>query len=207
MPLTTPSLSELVAVHEHLLQQGLIHRAQKAAFSVRHREDGMLVVPGDDPHAVIDLSFADLAKQRQLPVELQWHAAVYARCPGIRALIHSQAPCTLTASKTGQPLMPLLDDFAQIIGPRASCVNPLRKDAPRVLGQALTRRGAVVLKECGALCAGEGLEDASAAAYVCEKNAKAWIEASFLGGVRRLSRFDSYLMHWYYRFKYSKQRK
>lgn len=203
----TPSSQELESLHHNLLQQGFIRSDQTIAFSMRHHMDGMVVVSGMEPCTVQEISFAKIDQTADQMREMRWHAAIYRRHRDIDTIIHSQAACTHTISKVGRSLLPLLDDFAQIIGPHARCVNPLLPQSEGAIGKALKRRGAVILQNHGALCVGGGMEDAFAAAYVCEKNAKALIETAFLGGSWYLSRFDSYLMHGYYRFKYSKRKK
>lgn len=127
------------------------------------------------------------------------HRLIYAARPEIRAIVHSTAPATLTFSCTGRNLKPVLDDFAQLIGPSARCAATVRQASRK-----LKNRNAVLLKNEGALCAAPSLDDAYATALVLEKNARAQIEGSFLGGVKRINPIEALFMRRVYLTKYSK---
>ena len=127
------------------------------------------------------------------------HLAVYRARPEIRAIFHSSAPATQTFSHTGRNLKPLLDDFAQIVGPSARCAI-----RPKQVSRKLKNRNAVLLLGDGALCAAASLDDAYATAMVLEKNARAQIEASFLGGAKRISSIEALFMRRVYLTKYSR---
>ncbi len=127
------------------------------------------------------------------------HWTVYRNRPEIKAIIHSNAPATQTFSHTGRNLKPLLDDFAQIVGPSARCAI-----RPKQICSKLKSRNAVLLLGDGALCAAPSLDDAYATALVLEKNARAQIEGSFLGGAKRISSIEALFMRRVYLTRYSK---
>ena len=127
------------------------------------------------------------------------HWSIYRNRPEIRAIIHSSAPATQTFSHLGRNLKPLLDDFAQIVGPSARCAI-----RPKQICGKLKSRNAVLLIGDGALCAAPSLDDAYATALVLEKNARAQIEGSFLGGAKRISSLEALFMRRTYLTKYSK---
>ena len=127
------------------------------------------------------------------------HRSIYRARPEIMAIIHSTAPATQTFSCTGRNLKPVLDDFAQLIGPSARCAATFQQASRK-----LKSRNAVLLKDEGALCAAPSLDDAYATAFVLEKNARAQIEGSFMGGVRRINPLEAIFMRRVYLTKYSK---
>lgn len=112
---------------------------------------------------------------------------------GTPALV-SRAPFTAQWVQLRQPLPAVLDDLAQICGPRLG-----RRD--RVPGSA-PRTGAVLLDGLGVLLTGD---DALATALVVEKAARAVIAGAALGGARPLPWWEAQLMHAVYQASYAKQ--
>ncbi len=136
--------------------------------------------------------------------EYPLHAELYRARKDLNAIIHSYTRSTLTASKAGKTLKPLLDDFAQIVG---TSTKVAAGHDPKLAGKAVRAmkgRNAVLLKDSGAICASVNMDDAHAVAQVLEKNAKAVIETAFLGGGIKINCFEAALMRFVYKLKYSK---
>ena len=105
----------------------------------------------------------------------------------------SRAPFTLAWSQTGRPLPAVLDDLAQLVGPRVVCHN----SPPRVASP----QGAAFVRGEGALVWGP---DAEALAMVVEKAARGMLGSEGLGGARPFPAWEARLMHWVYRHSYAK---
>lgn len=140
------------------------------------------------------------------PVWLDAHRAVYRKNKGIRSLIQSSLPYTMTAARAGQDVPPLLDDFAQLVGVTARVVkaDPMGKGFPKQVANGMIRRNAVLIPEWGGLCGAGTFDDAMAVAQVLEKGCQALVDTAFLGGGHRISRIESWLMRLVYRYKYSR---
>lgn len=96
-------------------------------------------------------------------------------------------------------MLPYLDDFAQIAGLNIKVIPRNQK-----LAEAAVRRGkSVIVKETGAFCTADSLEDAKALAMIAEKNAKAFFAAR-AGRGKPLSRRDCWKMHRNYVKRYAK---
>ena len=134
------------------------------------------------------------------------HRAVYRKNKGIRVLIQSRLPYTLTAARAGQDVPPLLDDFAQLVGVTARVVqgNPKEPGFPACVVKGLSLRNAVLIPEWGGLCAAGTFDDAVAVAQVLEKGCQALVDTAFLGGGYNINPIESWLMRLVYRYKYSK---
>jgi len=157
-----------------------------------------------------DLSVVDLATcaplegprpDRRFPL----HVALFKRRKNLNALLHADPLSILTASRAGHDVPPLLDDMAQLVGISARVARswPFRGNAPVVA--AMKGRNAVLLKNSGALCGAGNFDDAHAVAQVLEKNCKAAIEATFLGGGIKINRGEALLMRTVYQLTYAKQ--
>ena len=72
---------------------------------------------------------------------------------------------------------------------------------------ALKGRFAAILKDGNSICVGNNLEEAYVAAQLLEKTSKAFVEAAHLGGAKSINRIEAWLMHQFYKLKYSKEAK
>jgi hypothetical protein len=111
------------------------------------------------------------------------------------------APFTLAWSRTGKPLLPLIDDFPQIIGPRAPVSGPV----PARLAKGLARYSAVLVPGLGALVRGDSEGDLAAAVLILEKNAKAMVLGDLCGGGSFISPEHSRFLRKLYLEKYAPQ--
>lgn len=113
---------------------------------------------------------------------------------GSSAVWLSTAPFTVAWASRGQPLKALLDDFAQLVGPRIAVTE--------ALPNRVARGDAVLVSDRGALVQGA---DAEALAMVIEKNARAALGAESFGAVHSFPAWEARLMRWVYRNAYAKQ--
>lgn len=108
-----------------------------------------------------------------------------------------QTPSLLALSHLEMPLLPLLDDFAQLTGVKA----PFVKDESSIGKHPVT-----LVKNRGAYL--QGTEDEiEALRIVTDKAAKAFITAKLFGKVKPIPYFERILMRLVYKHKYSKQAK
>lgn len=143
--------------------------------------------------------------------EADLHKAIYNKREDVGAIIHTDKPAIVAASKIGNTIKPLLDDFAQIVGVTVRCAefdpnNTLKsskKVAKKLGGKS---RNALLLKDNGAVCVGPNKDEAQAAEMVMNKNCKAILAGDLFGGSKPIGKFDSLLMNVVYRVKYSKQK-
>jgi len=106
----------------------------------------------------------------------------------------STAPFTVAWAARRLPLPALLDDLAQLVGPRVRSADQLPARRPSADAVLVAGTGAVV---CGA--------DAEALAMVIEKAARAAIACEGLGGARPFPAWEARLMRWVYKNSYAKQ--
>lgn len=108
-----------------------------------------------------------------------------------------QTPSLLALSHLEMPLLPLLDDFAQLTGVKA----PFVKDMAEIKNHPVT-----LVKDKGAYLQGTP-DEIEALRIVTDKAAKAYVVAKLFGKVKPIPYFERILMRLVFKLKYSKQAK
>ena len=184
-----------------------------AAYSSFRSGDAFCMTPEGFGSGTIDVSlptgdvFGDAAAEA--PETLELHRAIYKGDKKINAIVHSQKPDVLRASKAGARLLPYLDDFAQIAGIdlRLSRFDPAnRAESVAQVQKGLKRRSAVLLKDNGALCLGSSMDEARAVETVTDKNCAVSLSADLFGKVKHIGTIDAVVMRVVYVLKYSKKK-
>jgi len=137
------------------------------------------------------------------------HAGLYRSRKDINAVIHTHQVNASTIAAAHRTLPAVLDDMAQLIGPDVRVADyalPGTKKMVRVVLKAMKGRNAAILANHGAICAAPTMDDCFAVAQILEKSCKVFIEAEFLGGAKKLSKFDAVVMRQYYLMKYSREK-
>ena len=152
---------------------------------------------------------ADIMQPREDCGEITLHAALYRFFPKINHIVTACSPSILTVAESGAARMrPLLDDFTQIIGTTVRILDLSSYGYPQTVMDAVRHaargRNAVMVRGIGALCFAHNFDEAYAASLVLDKNCRALVEASFLGGGRNINAFEAMLMRYVYLKKYSK---
>ncbi|MBP8691493.1 MAG: class II aldolase/adducin family protein [Sedimentibacter sp.] len=109
-------------------------------------------------------------------------------------------PQILKCAEESGPLLPYLDDFAQIVGLKAMVCDSDEKE----IIKALKHSSAVLIKDTGALCWGTDKKDAEAVCMIVKKNSTAYLTAKTFNSLKPINTFDSLLMRLVYLKKYSK---
>ena len=204
----------VVEAGKELVREGLVTRSW-GNISVRVDKNHMLITPSgrtyDDllPEDLVLMNFRTLKYQGDIKPssEFRLHAQVYKQRKEVNAVVHTHQKNATTVAAAQKEIPPIIDDMAQIIGPSVRVtkytVAGTRKFARNAV-KALKGRQAALLANHGALCAGRTLQEAFVVSQILEKAAGAFIEASFLGGAKPISKINAYVMHQVYLKKYSK---
>jgi len=145
----------------------------------------------------------------EAPETLELHRAIYRGDKKINAIVHSQKPDVLRASKAGSKMLPYLDDFAQIAGInlRLRRFDPANQaESIAQVQKGLKRRSAVLLGDNGALCVGKNMDEARAVETVTDKNCAVSLSADLFGKVKHIGAVDAAVMRVVYVLKYSKKK-
>ncbi len=173
------------------------------------RVGGCFSVNGEGSDAaVIDIKSGALVGGRDVPDTADLHMAIYRSRKDVNNIIHSKKEDIVAASQSGGKLLPLLDDFAQLVGPSLRCAafnpNSTLKSSKKVVKKLRGRNG-VLLKDNGAFCCAATKSDAEAVEMVIDKGCKAYISAAFCGKTKPINPIETRLMRFVYKKKYSKQ--
>lgn len=192
-------IMEIVKYAGILVKEGLT----KVGDSVSMRTDGgMLITNPAKPLSVITAEdVVKISFDVNASGTAALHKAIYQNRSDINAVIINHAKYCVAASATEKSIPAVLDDFAQIVGPT---VKTAPSPEPEEVLKTMKGRNACLIKNGGAVATGRTLDEAHTGALVLEKGAKAFIEATILGGAKRLSLFDCLLMRFIYKKKYSK---
>lgn len=164
-------------------------------FNSRRTENGFILE--GDKEIICRFTGTNLSKAARI------HKAIYQKRQDIRFITQDTDGGLFTVSQTHAPLLPWLDDFAQIAGPVAKCAASADPDA---VVRALHGRMAVLVPGGGALCCAAAKPDAHALQLVMEKDALAQMSARLLGG-RTIGMPDCRYMRFFYKNSYAKRAK
>ena len=183
-----------------------------AAWSSFRSGDAFCMTPEGSGGGTIDVALPTgipFGEDIEVPETLELHRAIYRGDGKVNAIVHSQKPDILRASKAGGKLLPYLDDFAQIAGVnlRLRRFDPSNQaDSIKLVKKGLKRRGAVLLEDNGALCVGSGVDESRAVETVTDKNCAASLSADLFDKVRHIGALDAAIMRVVYVVKYSKKK-
>lgn len=131
----------------------------------------------------------------------QIHQGIYRKRKDVRFIRQDTDDGLLELSRARAPLLPWLDDFAQMAGESADCAADTRPDT---VARALGNRMGVLVPNGGALCCAASGTDAYALGLVLKKDVLAQMSARLLGG-RPVGPVDCRYMRFFYTQKYSKR--
>ncbi|MBA3010418.1 MAG: class II aldolase/adducin family protein [Proteobacteria bacterium] len=199
-----------------LLERGLVEGTW-GNCSLRIDDTRMAITPSGrryenlEPEDIVVMNYHTLAVEGSLrpSSEKKLHAQIYKTRREIHAVIHTHQPNASTVAAARRDLPPILDDQAQILGPNVRCADyalPNTKKIVKTTVKALKGRYAALMANHGAVTLGRTMEEAIVAALVLEKACKAFIEAEFLGGAKKISGIEAWVMHKVYLFLYSKKK-
>ncbi len=164
--------------------------------------DGFIYTNGDYSVAA-DMASGRAADGTLLPVEAQWHLAIYRTRPDVNVIRGCVLPGVAEVARQGGAVKPLLDDFAQLAGVTVRAAEP----EGAAIVRALKGRNAVLVKGRGALCCAGDADDAEAVEMVLEKGCDAYLAALMHGTLKPIAPLECRLMRFVYLKKYSKMKK
>ena len=182
-----------------LLIEGLV-KGTWGNISLRINKTHMLITPSGQNYedlSVEDIVLVDFTNysykgEKKPSSELHLHGEIYKKRTDVNAIIHThqQNATTLAAARVELPA--IIDDMAQILGSSVRVtkytIAGTKKFAKNSV-KALKGRNAVLLANHGAAVVGRNLDEAFVAAQVLEKASKSFIEASFIGGAKKLIKY------------------
>jgi L-ribulose-5-phosphate 4-epimerase len=140
----------------------------------------------------------DAATEAKLLEELRAHYPE-------KTIIVNKGEYLCAAARAGQTIFPMVDDFAQLIGPTLPVIDMTPHLISVGVRKILKNRNAVLIPGLGFLCIGDNAYEVEAAAMVAEKGCRVAIESSYLGGGHRIGWPEAILMRFVFLAKYGKK--
>jgi len=192
---------QIISAGIQLLQQGLVSRTF-GNISLRIDETYMLITPSGRKYDelkkndIVKVNYwnCDYEGQIKPSSEFKLHAEIYKVRKEINAVVHTHQQNASTLAAAHHELPPIIDDQAQMIGPGV-----------RLAEYAASSSTKLVKNVVEALDGRMAIEEAFVISQVLEKAAKAFIEASFIGGAKPIPHTEAIELHKEYLEKYSKE--
>ncbi|WDV47186.1 class II aldolase/adducin family protein [Clostridiaceae bacterium M8S5] len=153
----------------------------------------------DDENDVIPNNALNLSTHTK--EKIKKHKIIYETNKHINHILFDDSPEVKVLAQSGFSLKPLLDDFAQIAGVH---VKNTEDDAYKI-AKCLKKSPVVFIKNVGAIYTGSSFDEADAVRLVTKKAIKTLVGAKLLGEVKYINKFESMLMRFVYKKKYSKK--
>lgn len=203
----------LTAINDYVTEKFIKKPIDAPEFpACKSERDGSVfnisLVDGDGAVTRIDIDTGDIIAGDASIESIELHRAVYKKRKDVNYISHSKDPYTVTCSKMGKKMRPLIDDFAQICGATVKHAkydpNNTLKTSKKVV-KALKGRNAVLLDNNGALCVAGSEFDGGAIEFIMNKGAKIHVSAKMFNKFSPINPIETRLMRVIYLAKYSKQ--
>ncbi len=135
------------------------------------------------------------------------HQAIY-KAEDYTMIKHLTTPDIVAVSCTGEGMVPMIDDFAQIVGvdvKNCPWIDGDTDDCAAEIGKAIEGRNAVLIQGCGALVCGNTDGDMQALEIIMDKGCEAQVDVEIFNRAHYVPKIECFLMRTVYLMKYSKQ--
>lgn len=135
------------------------------------------------------------------------HKAIY-EAQDCKIIRHVTDPDVVAVSCTGEEMLPMIDDFAQIVGLNVKNCPWIDGDTDacaKDIGKAIDSRNAVLIQGNGALITGNTDGDMQALEIIMDKGCEAVIDVNIFNREHYVPKAECFLMRTVYLAKYSKQ--
>lgn len=135
------------------------------------------------------------------------HKAIY-ETQDCKIIRHVTDPDVVAVSCTGEEMLPMIDDFAQIVGLNVKNCPWIDGDTDacaKDIGKAIDSRNAVLIQGNGALITGNTDGDMQALEIIMDKGCEAVIDVNIFNREHYVPKAECFLMRTVYLAKYSKQ--
>ncbi|MBQ9531829.1 MAG: class II aldolase/adducin family protein [Eubacterium sp.] len=135
------------------------------------------------------------------------HRAIY-NTEDCTIIKHLTSPDIVAVSCTGDDMVPMIDDFAQIVGvdvKNCPWIDGDTDDCAKEIGKAIDNRNAVLIQGNGALVTGNTDGDMQALDIIMNKACEAVVDVNIFNRAHYVPKLECFLMRTVYLAKYSKK--
>lgn len=170
------------------------------------RNGNMFTITVGDKSVDVDLE-TGLGINGIAPKCAKLHKAIYDN-QNVSIIRHITEPNVVAVSCTGEDMLPMIDDFAQIAGvdiKNCEWIDGDTDDCAAKVGKAINSRNAVLIAGNGALICGNSEGDMQALEIIMEKGCAAVVDVTIFNRPHYVPKAECFLMRTVYLAKYSKQ--
>jgi len=132
--------------------------------------------------------------------EYKLHATIYTAKADVNAICHVHPKWVAPVAKAGATIPTVLDDMAQIVGPKCKTA---KNDIDSIL-KNLKGCNSCLIKDDGCITTGRSLDEAYTCVLVLDKAAHCFVASAVIGKNVTINIFEAKLMQFIYKKKYSK---
>ncbi len=135
------------------------------------------------------------------------HRAIY-NAEDCTLIKHIASPDVVAVSALDETMLPMIDDFAQIVGLDVKCcpwIDGDTDECAKEVGKAIENRNAVLIQGMGALITGNSDGDMQALDIIMDKGCAAVIDCDTFNRAHYVPKAECFLMRTVYLAKYSKK--
>ena len=191
-------VEKILEYAKRLVEEGI--NDDKACISLRAKAGFMYVTK--QGVALKDIKEADVQKVDMATTQGEYllHASVYTAKEDVNAICHVHPKWVAPVAKAGATIPTVLDDMAQIVGPKCKTAN---NDIPSIL-KNLKGCNSCLIKDDGCITTGRSLDEAYTCVLVLDKAAHCFVSSAVIGKNKTINIFEAKLMQFIYKKKYSK---
>ena len=191
-------VEKIVEYAKRLVEEGI--NDDKACISLRAKAGFMYVTK--QGVALKDIKEADVEKVEMATTQGEYllHASVYTAKEDVNAICHVHPKWVAPVAKAGATIPTVLDDMAQIVGPKCKTAN---NDIESII-KNLKGCNSCLIKDDGCITTGRSLDEAYTCVLVLDKAAHCFVSSAVIGKNVTINIFEAKLMQFIYKKKYSK---
>ncbi len=191
-------VEKILEYAKRLVEEGI--NDDKACISLRAKAGFMYVTK--QGVALKDIKEADVQKVDMATTQGEYllHASVYTAKEDVNAICHVHPKWVAPVAKAGATIPTVLDDMAQIVGPKCKTAS---NDIKSILCK-LKGCNSCLIKDDGCITTGRSLDEAYTCVLVLDKAAHCYVSSAVIGKNKTINIIEAKLMQFIYKKKYSK---
>ncbi len=191
-------VEKILEYAKRLVEEGI--NDDKACISLRAKSGFMYVTKLGV--ALKDIKEADVEKVEMATTQGEYllHASVYTAKEDVNAICHVHPKWVAPVAKAGATIPTVLDDMAQIVGPKCKTAS---NDIKSILCK-LKGCNSCLIKDDGCITTGRTLDEAYTCVLVLDKAAHCYVSSAVIGKNKTINIIEAKLMQIIYKKKYSK---
>lgn len=202
---------ELIYICKQIIQKNLV-TGTWGNVSFKINENYIIITPsgiGYDRLSVENVSVVNTETSEYTgnkpSTELNLHLEIYKTRKDLRAIIHTHSLYASIFAVTGKYLPPILEEIAQICGPRIMCAKYAIAGSEKLAEnttKVLKNSNAAFLANHGAIACGRTLKEALTCAITLEKGCEIFYKAKQIGRINVLSKKEAEKLNRFFKENY-----